>query len=207
LKKLLTVFCFAVMMVAASQVATATIIKYDFTIDKCTGGCGTPPFGSVTLDDFDASGDVAVSVSLSTGYKFVQTGFPGAFGFSLIGNPTIAVSGVSPSWSLGSVTAGTNQFDGFGDLDYFMIKDGKQGAGGAVFGPLEFHVLATGITVSSFAELSTGSTKSYFVADLLAPNGFTGPVGTGISVPDGGATAALLGLALVGLGFVRRLKG
>jgi len=44
-----------------------------------------------------------------------------------------------------------------------------------------------------------------FVADVLAPNGSTGPVDatTPRNVPDSGSTALLLGLGLFGLGFVR----
>jgi hypothetical protein len=44
-----------------------------------------------------------------------------------------------------------------------------------------------------------------FVADVLAPNGSTGPVDATVpnNTPDAGSTALLLGLGLFGLGFVR----
>src|SRR6184192_3013080 len=45
---------------------------FEFTSDHCTGTCGTPPFGTVTLTQ--NGGTVDVDVHLFTGIQFVQTG-------------------------------------------------------------------------------------------------------------------------------------
>src|SRR5262249_28579262 len=47
-------------------------ITFQFTSDHCTGGCGTPPFGTVTLTQSGANVDVVVT--LAAGYTYAQTG-------------------------------------------------------------------------------------------------------------------------------------
>ena len=181
MKKLGFLACALVAVVGLSaRPAEASTITYVFTSDHCTGTCGTAPFGQVTLTDV-AVGSVNVSVTLYNGNKFVKTGFPGSFGFNLVGDPTITVTGLPATFSLLSTTAGDLGFNGLGQYDYAIICcNGAQGTGNAVAGPLTFNIQATGITIASFAELSSlppGSEKAYFVADILGLNGNTGVVG------------------------------
>jgi hypothetical protein len=173
---------------------------YTLTSDHCTGGCGTSPFGTidVTQDGFNT---VLLTVNLTSGDNFVNTGFPGAFAFDISGAPTIAVLNLTTGWSLVSTTAAANHFDGFGNLDY-ALTCGVCGSGGsnAQPGPLSFDVTATDLTPTSFEQLSSlppGSQQAFFVADILGANGNTGPVGAvdpPSAVPEPGAPA-LLGLA------------
>ena len=152
--------------------------QYTFTIDHCTGGCGTAPFGSVNVTQ-NGSSTVNVSVSLTSGDGFVSTGFPGSFAFDIIGNPTISVSSLPSGWSLVSTAAGNLQFDGFGNLDYALVCD-VCAPGGNHPSSLSFDVTATGLTPASFAELSRippGSEQGYFVADIMGTTGNTGIVG------------------------------
>ena len=58
------------LLMAVSSVR-ATV--FELTSDHCTGGCGTPPFGTVTVTD-DGLGNVDITVSLAAGYSFVKTG-------------------------------------------------------------------------------------------------------------------------------------
>src|SRR5262245_9261015 len=51
---------------------TARAVSFDFTSDHCTGGCGTPPFGTITLDQNGANVDV--TVHLFSPNFFVNTG-------------------------------------------------------------------------------------------------------------------------------------
>ena|SRR5437763_5730302 len=77
--------------------------------------------------------------------------------------------------------------------------------------PLRLTVSGTGLTTASCLELSNGGSASvYFVADILGPNGRTGPVGATLCTSDCGivtqqdvvpepATLLLFG---TGLGFI-----
>ena len=71
------VVSFALVALALSHTAFAT--TYQFTSDHCTGGCGTAPFGTVTLTQVDADADgaaddVAFLVDMNAGFSFVETG-------------------------------------------------------------------------------------------------------------------------------------
>ena len=177
--------------------------QYSFTIDHCSGGCGTAPFGTVDVTQ-DGTDTVKLSVSLTSGDKFVSTGFPGSFAFNIIGNPTISISNLTAGWSLLSATAGDLHFDGFGNLDYALNCDVcGNGAGNPFAGPISFDVTAAGLTSASFAELSRlppGSDQVYFVADILGTTGNTGPVGatlTQTAVPEPGSISLLASGALL----------
>src|ERR1051326_1811741 len=104
--------------------ASADTLTYQITSDHCTGGCGPAGtvFGTITLTDV-SSGVVQVTVSLNDGSQLIDTGGTGglgaAFGFNLIGNPTITLTSISnTNFSLESQTAGSIHVDGFGDFEY-----------------------------------------------------------------------------------------
>jgi hypothetical protein len=161
--------------------ARATSLSFEFSVDHCTGTCGGGPYGTVDVSQF-AAGDVFVDVNLDPAVQgFVATGFPGSFSFNIVDpDPTTALTFDFPGsgWHLMSTGAGSNQFDGFGDLEYVLICDAC-GHGGSHPQPVElgFHVRAAGLTPESFLERSTGSAGVFFVADILGSNGRTGPVG------------------------------
>ena len=179
---------------------------YSLTIDHCSGGCGVPPFGTVDVTQAGTN-TVQVAVTLSSGDAFVKTGFPGSFAFDLLGNPTISVSDLTGGWSLLSAHPGSLHFDGFGDLEYALVcKACRHGASSPFAGPISFDVTAPGLTPASFQDLSSGSAKAYFVADILGTTAKTGTVGatlTTVSAPEP-ATLGLLGFGIAGLLFRRR---
>lgn len=183
--------------------------QYTLTIDNCTGGCGSSPFGTIDVTQ-NGTNTVKVAVTLSPNVAFVDTGFPGSFGFDLVGTPTIAVSNLTTGWSLLSTTAGSLHFDGFGDLDYALTCTACGSGGSNPFtSPISFDVTATGLTPAAFMQLSSippGSDQAYFVADILGSNGKTGPVGATLaSAPEPSALTLFgAGAFMVAFSFVRR---
>ena len=183
MKRLLTLamtVCAVALMVTP---AGATSLSFEFNVDHCTGTCGGGPYGTIDVSQF-ADGDVLLDMTLDPDtIGFVGTGFPGTLGFNLVDDPAIAVTFDSPAsgWDLLNLNgiAGSYHFDGFGNFEYVLVCDVCQGGSNPQNVELKFHVLATGLTPESFLELSTGNTKSYFVADLMGSNENTGPIGTG----------------------------
>src|SRR5437867_5782782 len=117
----MAVFAAALTLAALSSPALA--FQYTLNVDHCTGGCGTPPFGTVDVTQVGliTDGKVQITATLATGVNFINTGVAGALGFNIIGNPTIAVTNLTTGFSLLSTSQGINAFDGFGNLDYAIV--------------------------------------------------------------------------------------
>jgi hypothetical protein len=185
MKRLLTIamsVCSVALMVTP---AGATSLSFEFNVDHCTGTCGGGPYGTIDVSQF-AAGDVLLDMTLDPDVLgFVESGFPGTLAFNLVDpDPTIVVTFDSPvsGWHLLNTSAGSYQFDGFGDFEYVLVCDVCQGGSNPQDIQLTFHVLAAGLTPESFLEYSTGNAKSYFVADLMGSNRNTGPIGTGLCI-------------------------
>jgi VPDSG-CTERM motif len=218
MKKVIAVLCFVLVALAASQ-AGATTLTYAITSDHCSGGCasaGNTIFGYVVLtNDGQAANTVLVTVTLQNANEFVVTGIPngiaGTGAFSLTSNPTITESAFSTNFGAGFLgsTGYSQHMDGAGDFMYTVsCPDCGHGGGGGVSGPMSFIVGATGITPYTFIA-NPDDDNNLFAFDILSGtthNTGVVDVSTAPVVPDGGATAALLGLAMVGLGFVRRFR-
>jgi len=154
----------------------------------------------------DGANTVKFTVTLVSPLKFVNTGLDNTIDFNIIGGPTVTASNFSDShFSLTSTTPGDFHFAGFGDFQYSISMDTKQGSGGAEPSPLSFNLTATGLTPSAFATLLPDS-NVYFGVDVYnTVNGNTGPIGTGggTSVPEP-TSLITLGIALLGNGFIAR---
>lgn len=199
--KSITALAVAVAGLASAQATTI----YDITGDHATGGLGTPPFGTVALTQSGANVDI--TVHLVTGYSFVTTGAADDQYFKFNG---VGVALADITFGTAGMKANTGSFNGNG-TGAFVFGIGPDPLNGGInkfVGDLNFTVKSATINdlISVPNVISTGE-NIIFVADLLSPNGNTGPAyvtTTTTNVPDGGATLALLGVGLLGLGAIRR---
>lgn len=204
-----------------------------YSLDSSTA-FGSGSYGSVTLHQ-EASGVVEVTVKLTSGEGFTNTGTGAPIGFDITGNPTITETDFNnTAFSAGSVSSGqSNKFDGAGDFQYDVSCGSSASPAGCGTGgnspnpgPLSFDVTATtgpALTVNSFVSNGT----SFFASDIcksIVTSGdkagqcaagsntgivYGGPV-TIVTVPEP-MTLVLFGAGLLGLGAIggvaRRAKG
>ena len=175
-----------------------------FTLDQdaCTGTCGTPPFGTITLTD-NGSGNaafVSVLLTLKAGENFAGTGAGEALEFNVNKAVTINVLTAGFSAGVGGATASS-----LGSFTNFVHCDSPPCQGGSgPTGPLSFTVSsATGVTIANFFANSGGY---FFAADIMGTNGNTGNVGAkgpSSTVPEP-ISSALVGGGLLSLFLLRR---
>jgi hypothetical protein len=180
---------------------------FDLTSDHCTGGCGTPPFGTVTLAQNGSTVDV--TVDLADGYAFAKTGAADFQAFKFNGTAIVLGDVTVDQTVLGqtlAATTGALNGDGTGNF-LFGIECSTCGNGGsdAFSDNIVFHVAD-----ATIADLTVpNNLGNVFVADVLAPNGNTGPVDA--TTPRNGvpepASLMLLGAGLAAIGIWRRKSG
>ncbi len=227
------------LLALAAVPAKADVFTYAFTSDHCTGGCtipGAANMGTITVSDI-STGVVGVNVVLADGFGFVMSGAGGdppppnpTFFFRLLGDPTIAYSGLTAGWSIPNViptdqqAAGTYAGDGLiGQFEYALscnppgVAGGGCGNGGSApnYLPLDFTVTATGLSAASFND-SGNASGSQFAADVISSNGKTGLIDATLvsdgSVDGGGGevpeptSIILLGTILTGIAAIWRKK-
>jgi len=201
-------------LLAGGQPADA--VQFDFTVDHCTGGCGTPPFGTVTLLQIGTAVDV--TVQLNSPNWFIKTGAGAfqAFGFNANGvvGGDITVDPHTPALAAAAGPAGGFHMNGAGFFDFGInCPTCANGAPGRFNTDILFHVADA--TIADFVENSSGSA---FAADIFSNNlnglngtGNTGVVSTGLEtglepVPEP-SSLLLFGTSMVALRMVgRRLK-
>ncbi len=182
------------------QHAKADSVDYTLTTAN-DSGLGTGPFGNVNVNLTSAT-MATITFTSATGYLFVDGG-------------AAAVNVNATSWTIGNFVsngnpvsdAGTGNEDGFGSFNQKVSQ--KNASNGASM--ISFILTNGSGTWASAANVLAFNARNWLVAAHIqiatGPNqGLTGFAAgpSGGSVPDGGTTVMLLGVALGALGMVRR---
>jgi len=207
--KLLAGSLFLLAMLATALPAHATpIVEYLLTSDHCTGGCGTAPFGIVTLEQNGLNLDI--TVHLYNDNLFVKTGAADFKNFKFNGVGIvlgdITVDQTVPTHTL-VASAGAFNGDGTGEFGFAIACStcgNGAGAGNAFAEDIVFH-----IANASIADVTVpNNLGNVFVADIYSQEtGNTGPVDatTPREVPEPNSLL-LLGVAVSGLGLLSRAR-
>jgi hypothetical protein len=176
---------------------------FQLTSDHVTGGAGTPPFGTVTLTQVGTN--VNFDVTLTAGYQFILTGSADSqyfkFNDSAPGASAANIINITQNNPKGTMFGDTGAFngDGTGDFSFGITANLGNGAGPSAFdGPIDFTV--TDATIAQLTQPNNNG--NLFVADILAPNGNTGPVDASIPEPS---AMLLVPLGAI-VGFVLRFR-
>jgi hypothetical protein len=182
--------------------AASHAIVFEFTSDHCSGGCGTPPFGTVTLIQNGTTVDV--TVHLNAGYSYVKSGSADFQNFKFNGTG-VALGDITVDAHVPALAAATGAFNGDGTGNFtFGITCPTCGNGGSgdFTADIIFHVANAVI-----ADLTVpNNLGNLFVADVLAPNGNTGPVDVNTGVIPLPPAALLFGSGLLGIALLGRRR-
>jgi len=188
-------------------VPSAYATNFSLTVNGCSSGCGSGPFGNISVVQGGNINTVIVTETLAAGNIYVKTGAGSALGYLL--DKATTVSGLGLNFTAGN----SNGFSTFGTFATTILCSAcLQGASGSthISGPLSFSLFnATGLTPANFIR---NSNNFFFASDIGVPNGQgfdTGTVGTSVgtvtltATPEPGTLAMLAGA----LGIAGVLRG
>jgi hypothetical protein len=171
--------------------------------DGCTGTCGVPPFGTVSLVQTTPT-LVTVTTTLTANEQFVGSGAGDALEFNVVG--PITIGSITAGFSVGPAPDSASTFGIF--LASITCTLCQGGNGGNPTGPLSFTVTsAGGVSVADFIANAGGF---FFAADILGSNANSGNVaaiGSGVVITEAipePVSLSLVGAGLIGLGILGR---
>lgn len=133
---------------ALVPIANATTITYDLTVNGCSSGCGSGPYGSIPLNELSPT-MVSVTETLAPNEIFAVSGAGAALGYTLDAAGTTTISGLSTGFTSG----GSVTFSGLGSFGNTVVcSDCGNGTSPPQYsGPVTFTLTNTsGLTISDF---------------------------------------------------------
>jgi PEP-CTERM motif len=216
----LTIGAAIVGSIALAANSSPALADVEYTLDTFTGGGSPPagPYGTVNLHPDGANVDV--TVTLSAGEGFVNSGAGAALLWDLAGNPLVTITGLNTTnFAFSHDGTTTGNLDGTGSWFYEIdCTDAGCGHGGSHPnpGPLTFTI--DNIATGDFVINNKTSNGYIFASDICTQrgvergcSGITGDVVASNSpapspVPEP-ATLCILGTAILGWGALfRRLN-
>jgi hypothetical protein len=206
---------------SADLCVSTTSCVLALTQGNAGSGFGTGNFGTVDLERSGTT--VTITVSLASGFKIIDTGFPGSFGFGDNLGGGLTIGGFSaPGYSGGISSATNNQhFDGFGFTNDVGATTGPSAGDSNAVGTVSFTVSGAGLTdVEDLVNLfnpAGGDGPAVFVVDAFNSNtsgpgaGKTGLISAttvNTPVPEPGSLA-MFGTTLLllgGIGYIMRRR-